>query len=332
MSESKTSKIKVSVIIPAYNAAHILPTSLGPVVHQSLNDIEIIIINDASTDNTLEILMRCQSQFPSLVKIIDSKENLGPGGARNLGIDAASGDYIGFADADDFVSDRLFERLYEKAIEGDYDIVDCGMIFKAEEKAIIYTGDNVTGTLDDIKRSRLIVGGGYLYTKLYKRYLFENPPVRMRNNCILEDSDILTYMFAKAKSIGNVKEILYQYNNEAESASKIQEPQKYCENIYNAMLANYERVHDLTNYQGIKMAVEYEIVQMYVYGLTMCLKAQMDGVKKERFDHIEWMKRLAAAKKKTITIPYEENKYVMEKIDKIDIRNIKDNDKRFEDI
>ncbi len=324
-----SSKIKVSIIIPAYNCAKILPVSLGPVVYQSLNDIEIIIINDASTDNTLEVLKQCQAQFPGKVKVIDSKENRGPGGARNLGLDEAQGDYIGFVDADDFVSDQLFLRLYEKAAEGDYDIVDCGMIFKAEQKAIIYTGDNVTGELDDEKRSTLIVGGGYLYTKLYRHELFEEPRIRLRENCILEDSDVLTYMFAKARNIGNVKDVLYQYNNEAGSASKIQDPQKYCENIYNAMKANYDRVHELSNYHGIKAAVEYEIAQMYVYGLTMCLKAKRDGIASGSFDHIEWLKKFAGLSREIITIPYEKNRYIIDKIERIDIENIIENDKNF---
>lgn len=102
---------KVSVIIPVYNTEQFLRKCLDSVCNQTLSDIEIICINDCSTDNSLEVLKK----YP--VKIIDLPENKGAAYARNRGIEAATGEYIGFVDSDDFVDLDFYEKLYNKAIE-----------------------------------------------------------------------------------------------------------------------------------------------------------------------------------------------------------------------
>ena len=106
---------KVSIIVPAYNSHDTLARCLGSLVNQTLSDIEIIVINDASTDDTWEIMKRCEAQFPDKVMIIDGGINRGSGGARNQGFDMASGEYIGLVDSDDYVHPEMYERLYNRA-------------------------------------------------------------------------------------------------------------------------------------------------------------------------------------------------------------------------
>lgn len=100
---------KVSIIIPVYNTALYLKRCLESVCNQTLSDIEVICINDCSTDNSLEILQQYN------VKIIDLKENKGAAYARNIGIKHATGEYIGFVDSDDFIEKDFYEKLYLKA-------------------------------------------------------------------------------------------------------------------------------------------------------------------------------------------------------------------------
>ena len=109
---------KVSVIVPVYNAEKTLTDCLGNLVHQTLEDIELILVNDASTDGSLEILLSCERQFPDKVLLINSSENLGAGGARNLALDMAQGEYVGFVDADDMVDSHMYEKLYTAAKAG----------------------------------------------------------------------------------------------------------------------------------------------------------------------------------------------------------------------
>ncbi len=107
---------KVSVIIPVYNTEKYLPKCLDSVCNQTLSDIEIICINDASTDNSLAILKE-YAKKDNRIKLINFKENKGAAAARNTGIDEAQGEYIGFVDSDDFVDLDFYEKLYRTAID-----------------------------------------------------------------------------------------------------------------------------------------------------------------------------------------------------------------------
>lgn len=115
-------KIAVSIIIPIYNTGKYLQRCLDSIIHQSLLDIEIICINDSSTDNSLEILKE-YAEKDDRIKLIDFKENKGVSVARNAGIDIAKGEYLSFVDSDDCIDLKFYEKLYNKAIEGSADIV-----------------------------------------------------------------------------------------------------------------------------------------------------------------------------------------------------------------
>ena len=91
----------VSVIVPIYNAEKTIARCLANLVHQSLTDIEILLVDDASVDGTLSILEACEREFPEKVRLFRQMKNAGPGVARNLALKNARGSWIGFVDADD---------------------------------------------------------------------------------------------------------------------------------------------------------------------------------------------------------------------------------------
>ena len=105
-------KPKISIIIPVYNVEKYLEQCLKSVINQTFKDIEIICINDGSTDNSLEILEAFQKQ-DERIKIIN-KQNEGQGIARNEGLKVAKGEYISFIDPDDWVAQGMYEFLYNK--------------------------------------------------------------------------------------------------------------------------------------------------------------------------------------------------------------------------
>ena len=262
----------VSIIIPVYNAQEYLQQCLGNVVNQTLQDIEVILVNDASTDQSLSIMKECQRQYPDKVKIIDSKVNAGAGGARNLAIRQAEGEYIGFVDSDDLIEVTMYEKLYAKAKEADYDVVDSGYYKQAEDLAMLHVSDELSGVLDSAKRKELIVSGGYIVSKIFRRELFADQNLRFRKNVILEDADFLVYLYSTINSIGNVKEILYYYRNNQKSSSNVKRASSYYNNIYRAMTAIYEKTLKLPDYKEVQEAVEYELIQLYSYGVNVCLK------------------------------------------------------------
>lgn len=116
----KERPIKVSVIIPVYNTAPYLERCLDSAINQTLKDIEIICVNDGSTDNSLEILQK-YAQKDKRIKVVNFKENKGVSAARNKGINLAKGEFIGFLDSDDFIDPGWYENLYNQS-EG-YDFV-----------------------------------------------------------------------------------------------------------------------------------------------------------------------------------------------------------------
>ena len=332
---------KVSVVVPAYNSHDTLARCLGSLVNQTLQDIEIIVVNDASTDDTWEIMKRCKEQFPDKVVIIDGKVNRGSGGARNQGLDAACGEYIGLVDSDDYVAPTMYEKMYGKAVETGADIVDSGFYREATDKAMLYTGDNVTGRLDNEKRKILISGGGYLVTKIFKRELFEDPKIRMREKVrCLEDAEIFTYMFLKAQLVANVKEIFYNYCDNAGSATKTMELQSYYDSIYGAFKATYELCHGMPAYDGARIAVEYAMINMYSFGVNRCIYDQIakfgasENNVKKYFNEVSlkeksMLRNLAELKKKVITIDYDSNEEVTRRIGALDIAIMKECDRRF---
>lgn len=318
----------VSIIIPVYNMETYLAECLGNVVHQTLGDIEVILVNDASTDDSLSILRECEAAFPDRVRVIDSPVNLGAGGARNFGIQAAKGEYIGFVDSDDRIDVTMYEKLYTKAKETNSDVADCGYYKQADDLAMLHTSDELTGMLTIEKRKQLIVSGGYIVSKIFRRGLFEDKNLRFRKKVILEDADFLTYLYTVIDSIANVKEVLYFYRDNGASSSNVKTTDKYYYNICEAMRAIYEKMQQIPDYEAMREAVEYELIQMYSYGVNICLRTYLQ---KQSADSLIKLQKIAQLKQTIVTGGYE-NFYVTAKIGALDIQIMQMNDKSPEEL
>ena len=332
---------KVSIIVGAYNAHNTLAKCLTSLVHQTLDDIEIIVVNDASRDDTWEIMQRCREQFPDKVIILNNEQNLGCGGAKNTGLEIAQGEYIGFCDSDDYCASNMFELLYQKAKEKDADMVDCGFYVEASDATTISTPNEAEGILDDEKRRILILQGGYLWSKLIRRELFFDPPIKMRNHVrILSDNDVLKYLYLKAKDIWTVKEVLYYYSDAPGSDTKIIDQDKYFESIYGVIEGTYRLCHDLPSYEAAKQTIEYAQAVWYSYGINRCLYDQilkLGADEKHVSDYFErindserqMISELAKLKEKVIKIPYRDNPEVTSRISELDIKIMEECDRRF---
>lgn len=120
---------KVSVIVPVYNSEQELRDCLDSLVEQTEKDIEIIVIDDASTDNSPEIEAEYQKKYPN-VKVYRNERNLGQSETRNRGIELAEGDYIAFLDSDDYVNPGMYEELYQAAVENNMpELIVTGLSF-----------------------------------------------------------------------------------------------------------------------------------------------------------------------------------------------------------
>ena len=129
--------VKVSVIIPAYNTKEYMGQCLNSLLEQTLQNMEIIIVDDGSTDGTLDILKQYEKQCPEKIRVF-SKENGGQASARNLALNYAKGEYLGFVDSDDWVDREMYEEMYLKAEAEDTDIVICDMVDHYPERQIYH--------------------------------------------------------------------------------------------------------------------------------------------------------------------------------------------------
>ncbi len=312
----------ISVIVPVYNAGNTIERCVGSLLNQTYRDLEIILVDDASTDLSRDALMRLEQTDSDRIMVICNDDNAGPGGARNIALQYARGEFIGFVDSDDYVQSTFYEKLIAEMRSGDHDIVDCGYFNEAQDKAMLHTGRDTRGALSDAQKCDLIVSGGYLWSRLYRRELLEKSVIVFREKCILEDSEILVSLIAHARSVGAVEETLYWYSATAGSASQKHSPESYIDNICGAMQALSGLRDSLDNYEALRPAIECEIIQMYGYGVVMALKDAQSGPTVDTLGSLKKLRelRLAAA------APGYDNRYVAVKIEKADIDVMKAND------
>ncbi len=263
---------KVSVIIPVYNSEKTIDECLDSLVGQTLfPDMELVIVDDCSNDSSRERVMKYESKYPDNIMLICLDENSGPGNARNVAMEYTNGEYIGFVDSDDAVFPTMYEKMYDEAIRTVADFVDSGFYDQKNDKAIVYVSDELSGELNDRKRSDLIAVGGFICTKIFKRSFIDSLSDGFRREYVLEDMDFLIECTARADRISSVKEMMYIYRDTGSSLSKTMNGIKYIHNQSSAMKAIYDRTHLLPNYKGICGAVEFTMLHLYSNILKTCM-------------------------------------------------------------
>ena len=218
--------INVSLIIPVYNTEKYLRVCLDSVIGQTLTSIEIICINDASTDSSLDILNE-YAKNDTRIKITNLKENKGAAVARNTGIKQAQGEYIGFIDSDDFIDLDFYEKLYNRAIETDSDITKSNLSY--ENNPLIKNSEHYCN-LDAVKKNK--INFIHIPTSIFKSsFLKESNVLFPENLKCAEDSVFEVKIAVLANKIELVEEVFYHYvwrnnslnNSETYSKNKLKE-------------------------------------------------------------------------------------------------------------
>ncbi|MCM1326531.1 MAG: glycosyltransferase [Bacteroidales bacterium] len=215
---------KISVIIPCYNVEQYIDRCLESVVTQTigLDMLEIIVVNDASTDGTLEKLYQWEKRFPENIMVITYDENLRQGGARNLGLQYATGEYVGFVDSDDWIEPDMYELLYEKMSTGKYDLVNGKYIreYEGEECSISrenrhdkeyhFTAQNglCYGVAEETGNCGFYGG---LWSGLYKNSMLKEKEIWFPEHLAYEDNHFLGVVALYVKNLYIVDVVLYHY-------------------------------------------------------------------------------------------------------------------------
>ena len=200
---------KVSIIVPVYNTEKYLEKCLDSLINQTLKDIEIIVVNDGSTDNTQDIIDKYAKKYPKMIKSF-VKKNGGPGDARNYGLKHANGEYIAFIDSDDYANPTMYEKLYKKANDGNFDLTVCDVKYIYPDKTKIVSS-NISQDLKCKKEIKKLMLNIYpvVWNTLYKKDIFKK--ITFKKNVWFEDVEFLYRVFPYIDSIGVVNEALINY-------------------------------------------------------------------------------------------------------------------------
>lgn len=201
--------MKISVIIPVYNSSTYLRKCLDSVVNQTLKDIEIIVINDGSTDDSKNIIEEYTVKYKNIIFI--DQENKGIGKTRNIGIKKATGEYITFVDSDDYIKENMLEEYYKYAKKHNFDLVIGSYIKKINNKEIIFENNKFkTGNVKTTPQILYLIEYGP-WAKLYKREMLINNNIYFDEKRKYEDMPFVSKALLKSKLIGQITEPYYYY-------------------------------------------------------------------------------------------------------------------------
>ena len=275
---------KISVIIPVYNVEPYLARCLNSLINQTLKDIEIICINDCSTDNSLGVI-RGYEKKDERIKVVDFKENQGAAAARNEGLKLANGEYLGFVDPDDYVDLNFYEELYNKAKQDNSDIV------KAERKTTELDG-RITAT--DLNKNIIKSGNKFAFSYEWTTAIYKNDLIK-RNNILFpiecrkaQDIVFLFRCILKSNKLSVIHNVFYNYirretslNSDRLSLDKVKSALKaielILEDLNNSDLCKQSLDLYITVYKQYLGAIFYPLYKSSSYeGKFECAKALIE--------------------------------------------------------
>lgn len=206
--------IKVSVIIPVYNSEKYLKQCLDSVVNQTLKDIEIIVVNDGSTDNSLKIIQEYSNKYKN-IKVIN-KQNEGCYKARNVGLENAKGEYVAFCDSDDYIKHNMYEKLYLKANDTNADIVSSNYYILENNNLKVVDFSSSIKVLE--KTNNKLVGAenilldAVIWSRIFKRQMLIDKGIMFHSDIhTADDAFFHALTMLNANKIIYIPDVLYTY-------------------------------------------------------------------------------------------------------------------------
>lgn len=256
---------KVSIIVPVYNTSKYLNGCIKSLLQQTLEDIEIILINDGSTDESESIIKKYKDKR---IKYI-SKKNEGIGKTRNLGIDTATGEYLSFIDSDDYIESNFCEVMYNKAIKDECDIVICDYYKDINERLeeVKFASFKDANLKENPEIINLINLGPC--NKIYKKDLFKDQNNRFVENLKYEDAPFVCRLLLSAKKIGKIDECLAHYVIHEKSETTTRDERIFdilkITDIIVKDLEKYDYMHEAMVNLVVMILTDYTIQQRYIY-------------------------------------------------------------------
>lgn len=253
---------KVSIVTAIYNGAPYLDKYFVYLLNQTLKEIEIICVNNVSTDNSLEILNKYAAKDQRII-VINNKEN-NIGGAINLAIKRAKAKYICPIDQDDWVDVNMFKTLIDHSDNETADMVVSDYFEYYSEKnfrKVTNIPDKIANSVEDIKKY-ILVNGGRIYTNIIKKDLFVDNNLFYPEGLFYPDNAIGAALYCVAKKIIKINEHFYYYNNGNISLTRSKDNYRFFDRLKtsNMMIENMKR---LGLYEKFKEEINYSYYKLF---------------------------------------------------------------------
>lgn len=267
---------KVSVIVPVYNVEQYIEKCLTSLVNQTLKDIEIIVVNDGSKDNSKKIIDNFLDKYKNIVYV--EKKNGGLSDARNFGLKYAKGDYIAFLDSDDYVDVTIYEKMYNKAIEEDADFVECDFYWVYPNKSKTDVGFVYNNKKEMLTYARVVA-----WNKLIKRTIIkEQFPVGLN----YEDVEFFYKLIPNINKFAFVKEpLIYYIQRENSIVNKQNYKTGHIFNVLNNVIDYYKKNNI---YEEYKDELEYTYTRILLCSSLKRMVQVKDKVAQNRLLDETW--------------------------------------------
>ena len=304
--------MKLSIIVPVYNMAsdHKLEYCMDSLIHQSIENYEILAVDDCSTDASYAILQDYAKRFPDKVHAVHSEVNRHQGGAKNIGLKMAKGEWVGFIDSDDWIAPDMYRKLIERAEATGADLVGCDYCLTSEHSMKIgqivpNNKKEQSGVLDVQKRRSLILDGGSLVVKIFRRSMILENELWFPEDIFYEDNALGNSYFVLAKHFEYIEEpMYYYYQHDASTVHTIS--LKRCEDRMAAGRIMLEEAHRHGYYDDFLPELEYSFTHLFYVNT---LFTYMTGVGRTK---IGFVKALGKEMKQTFP-DFEKNPYYQER-------------------
>lgn len=251
--------MKISVIVPVYNVEKYLEKCLTSLVNQTLKDVEIIIVNDGSTDNSQEIIEKFKKDNINIKSFF--QKNKGQAAARNFGLLHSSAEYVTYVDGDDYIELDMLENLYQKIKESDDDIFVSDIIKEDGEKKYIFK--NYWQIKEDKNKNFMTSHMGPV-ARLYRREFLISINFKFLDGVIYEDLASIPLLGIYTKKIGYTNKAYYHYIIREGSSMKQIKYNKKMEDIFFVMNNLTSKISD-----EYKEELEYLYIEHLLYGATL---------------------------------------------------------------
>ena len=278
---------EISVVIPCYNVEKYIDECVESLVNQTfgIERMELIFVNDASTDSTLEKLAAWEQKYPDSIIVVTLLENSKQGTARNIGMEYASGTYLGFVDSDDYVELDMFQRMYELHEKEDVDCIICARyneVFRDGKLQQSELGPKKDGILDvtNEKNKSYILGQkapGGVYQHFFKREWLMALEIYFPENLKYEDNfwgGVLKYYINK---VGLISAPLYHYRINETSTVQLRNAFHHLDRL-KIELMKLDELMKRNLYEKYKENIEYEFLHLYFANTIITMVTKMDEI------------------------------------------------------